>query len=96
MRSFGKQLLESVAFLHDLQLIHTDLKPENILLASLEYSKHSDLPGTRYAAVAVASFPMYPLQEMMTSVQSSHHVLCSIRHQLAPSTPRFTNPRAHM
>lgn len=50
VRSFGKQLLESVAYLHDLQCIHTDLKPENILLASLEYSKHSELPGTRYAS----------------------------------------------
>lgn len=49
MRSFGKQLLESVAYLHDLHLIHTDLKPENILLASLEYSKHSEMPTTRWA-----------------------------------------------
>lgn len=51
VRSFGKQLLESVAYLHELQCIHTDLKPENILLASLEYSKHSELPGTRCIAV---------------------------------------------
>lgn len=52
VRSFGKQLLESVAYLHDLQLIHTDLKPENILLASLEYSKHSEMPTTRWAVGA--------------------------------------------
>ena len=39
VRSFGQQLLESVAYLHDLDLIHTDLKPENILLVSLEHSK---------------------------------------------------------
>ncbi|KAI8979123.1 kinase-like domain-containing protein [Mycotypha africana] len=32
IQSFGKQLLTSVAHLHDLALIHTDLKPENILL----------------------------------------------------------------
>ncbi len=39
IRSFGQQLLESVAYLHDLDLIHTDLKPENILLVSLDHSK---------------------------------------------------------
>ncbi|KAI0058779.1 CMGC CLK protein kinase [Artomyces pyxidatus] len=32
IQSFARQLLGSVAFLHDLHLIHTDLKPENILL----------------------------------------------------------------
>ncbi|KAH8916841.1 kinase-like protein [Atractiella rhizophila] len=36
IQSFAKQLLTSVAFLHDLKLIHTDLKPENILLISSE------------------------------------------------------------
>jgi dual-specificity kinase len=47
VRSFGQQLLESVAFLHDLQLIHTDLKPENILLTSLEHTRHSEPAGSR-------------------------------------------------
>ena len=37
IQSFAKQLLTSVAFLHDLQLVHTDLKPENILLVSSGY-----------------------------------------------------------
>ncbi|TDL16988.1 CMGC/CLK protein kinase [Rickenella mellea] len=32
IQDFARQLLGSVAFLHDLHLIHTDLKPENILL----------------------------------------------------------------
>ncbi|WOL02975.1 hypothetical protein Cni_G11695 [Canna indica] len=39
VREFGHQLLESVAYMHDLRLIHTDLKPENILLVSSEYIK---------------------------------------------------------
>jgi dual-specificity kinase len=30
----ARQLVKSVAFLHDLNLVHTDLKPENILLES--------------------------------------------------------------
>ncbi|KAJ3520189.1 hypothetical protein NM688_g9198 [Phlebia brevispora] len=36
IQSFARQLLGSVAFLHELKLIHTDLKPENILLVHNE------------------------------------------------------------
>ena len=32
IQRFARQLLESVAFLHGLTLVHTDLKPENIML----------------------------------------------------------------
>ncbi|KAK3129426.1 hypothetical protein QOZ80_6BG0479300 [Eleusine coracana subsp. coracana] len=42
VRQIGEQLLESVAFMHHLQLIHTDLKPENILLVSSDYVKLPD------------------------------------------------------
>ena len=34
VKSFFKQILESIDFLHSLKLTHTDLKPENILLAN--------------------------------------------------------------
>ncbi|KAH9856513.1 CMGC/CLK protein kinase [Lenzites betulinus] len=37
IQSFARQLLGSVAFLHELHLIHTDLKPENILLVNNDY-----------------------------------------------------------
>ncbi|KAJ9152014.1 Dual specificity protein kinase lkh1 [Pleurostoma richardsiae] len=37
IQSFARQLFTSVAFLHDLNLIHTDLKPENILLYDSTY-----------------------------------------------------------
>ncbi|MCO5572222.1 hypothetical protein L7F22_025974 [Adiantum nelumboides] len=37
VREFGRQLLESVAYMHSLSLIHTDLKPENVLLVSPDY-----------------------------------------------------------
>ncbi|KAB8297272.1 hypothetical protein EYC80_002634 [Monilinia laxa] len=37
IQSFARQLFTSVAFLHDLNLIHTDLKPENILLCNSAY-----------------------------------------------------------
>ncbi|KAA0152747.1 hypothetical protein FNF29_03636 [Cafeteria roenbergensis] len=34
VQAFADQLLTSVAFLHDMRLVHTDLKPENVLLRS--------------------------------------------------------------
>ena len=37
IQHFARQLFTSVAFLHDLNLIHTDLKPENILLCQNDY-----------------------------------------------------------
>ena len=39
IQAMTKQLLRSVAFLHDLNLIHTDLKPENILIKDSSYCK---------------------------------------------------------
>nr|ABU88852.1 lammer-type protein kinase [Sorghum bicolor] len=42
VREIAKQLLECIAFMHELRLIHTDLKPENILLVSPEYIKVPD------------------------------------------------------
>lgn len=38
IQAFTRQMLRSVAFLHDLNLIHTDLKPENILLIDDEFN----------------------------------------------------------
>ncbi|CAH9109885.1 unnamed protein product [Cuscuta epithymum] len=46
-REIGRQLLECVAFMHDLRLIHTDLKPENILLVSPDYVK---VPDYKYSS----------------------------------------------
>ncbi|TFK72959.1 CMGC/CLK protein kinase [Pluteus cervinus] len=48
IQDFARQLLGSVAFLHDLHLIHTDLKPENILLVHNDYRiVHVPVPGKR-------------------------------------------------
>ncbi|KAJ7220092.1 CMGC/CLK protein kinase [Mycena pura] len=50
IQSFARQLLGSVAFLHDLHLIHTDLKPENILLVHSDYKTvYVPVPGKRNA-----------------------------------------------
>eukprot|EP00250_Pteridium_aquilinum_P021725 c25203_g1_i6 orf=632-1207(+) len=43
---FGRQLLESVAYMHSLGLIHTDLKPENVLLVVPDYVKVVDRKNT--------------------------------------------------
>ncbi|CAN1291337.1 Serine/threonine-protein kinase AFC2 [Linum perenne] len=48
VREIGRQLLECIAFMHDLQLIHTDLKPENILLVSSDYVKVPDYRDQSY------------------------------------------------
>ncbi|KAJ3675302.1 hypothetical protein LUZ60_004344 [Juncus effusus] len=42
VRDFASQLLQSIAFMHEMRLIHTDLKPENVLLVSAEYIKVPD------------------------------------------------------
>ncbi|CAH2446072.1 Protein kinase [Komagataella phaffii CBS 7435] len=41
VQAICRQLLRSVAYLHDLNLIHTDLKPENILLLDDSYHRKS-------------------------------------------------------
>ncbi|KAI9220954.1 kinase-like domain-containing protein, partial [Blastocladiella britannica] len=38
VREFGLQILDSIAFLHRLRIVHTDLKPENILLLSADHT----------------------------------------------------------
>ncbi|CAG9463093.1 unnamed protein product [Pedinophyceae sp. YPF-701] len=45
VQSFARQLLESVAYLHSIDLCHTDLKPENILAAGPRYVKAEGDPG---------------------------------------------------
>ncbi|KAH9323497.1 hypothetical protein KI387_018136 [Taxus chinensis] len=47
VREIGKQLLESIAYMHDLKLVHTDLKPENTLFVSSDFVKVPDYKGTK-------------------------------------------------
>ena len=44
-RDFARQLLESVAYMQRLELVHTDLKPENILLLDAESAREAPAPG---------------------------------------------------
>lgn len=40
IQAIARQLIRSVCFLHDLNIIHTDLKPENILLCDESYVEY--------------------------------------------------------
>lgn len=57
IQSFARQLLTSVAFLHDLNLIHTDLKPENILLVNNQYQTFTynrNIPSSSHSSQRTA------------------------------------------
>ncbi|KAG1445044.1 hypothetical protein G6F56_010055 [Rhizopus delemar] len=68
----SKQLLTSVAFLHDLKLVHTDLKPENILLVGGD--KHS----FQAAEIRLIDFGS------ATFERDYHSAIVSTRHYRAP------------
>ncbi|XP_061346981.1 serine/threonine-protein kinase AFC2-like isoform X2 [Gastrolobium bilobum] len=86
VRELGRQLLECVAFMHDLRLIHTDLKPENILFISPEYVKvpDSNSKGTTYkrlpksSAIKVIDFGSTAYEHQ------DHNYIVSTRHYRAP------------
>eukprot|EP00884_Botryococcus_braunii_P023072 jgi/Botrbrau1/9449/Bobra.0252s0070.1 len=82
IRAFGRQLLESVAFLHELTLIHTDLKPENILLSSSECEKPTSGRGEgktlKSTAIKVIDFGSATFDDQY------HSTIVSTRHYRAP------------
>ncbi|GFP98337.1 serine/threonine-protein kinase afc1 [Phtheirospermum japonicum] len=92
VREFGRQLLESVAFMHDLRLIHTDLKPENILLVSSEYIKVPDYKFLSRSAKDGSYFRNLPKSSAIklidfgstTFEHQDHSYVVSTRHYRAP------------
>ncbi|XP_062100030.1 serine/threonine-protein kinase AFC3 isoform X1 [Humulus lupulus] len=89
VREFGRQLLESVAYMHDLCLIHTDLKPENILLVSSEYVK---LPGYKRVSTEEMQYRFLPKSSAVKLIDfgsttfdnENHSSIVSTRHYRAP------------
>ncbi|PON76478.1 Serine/threonine protein kinase [Parasponia andersonii] len=89
VREFGRQLLESVAYMHDLCLIHTDLKPENILLVSSEYVK---LPGYKRVSTEEMQYRFLPKSSAIKLIDfgsttydnQNHSSIVSTRHYRAP------------
>ncbi|KAE8675825.1 Serine/threonine-protein kinase AFC1 [Hibiscus syriacus] len=89
VREFGRQLLESVAYMHDSRLIHTDLKPENILLVSSEYVK---LPDRKRSFSDETHFRCLPKSSAIKLIDfgstafynQNHSSIVSTRHYRAP------------
>ncbi|DBB08056.1 hypothetical protein WJX82_008051 [Trebouxia sp. C0006] len=86
VREFGRQLLESVAYLHGLDLIHTDLKPENILLAACDDDRKSPTPGIRKTAPRQPSTSDIKVIDFGSATFSEqyHSTIVSTRHYRAP------------
>mmetsp|Transcript_43947 Transcript_43947/g.73193 ORF Transcript_43947/g.73193 Transcript_43947/m.73193 type:complete len:341 (+) Transcript_43947:162-1184(+) len=84
VREFGVQLLESVAFLHDLKLIHTDLKPENILLQSLLYNRERVGTGKHSKRVPISHVIKLIDFGSATFDDQYHSTVVSTRHYRAP------------
>ncbi|CAO2190875.1 unnamed protein product [Urochloa humidicola] len=89
VREFGRQLLESVAYMHELRLIHTDLKPENILLVSSEYIK---VPSPKKSLQDEMHFKCLPKSSAIKLIDfgstafdnQEHNSIVSTRHYRAP------------
>ncbi|KAK7284230.1 hypothetical protein RJT34_18972 [Clitoria ternatea] len=92
VREFGRQLLESVAFMHDICLIHTDLKPENILLVSSEFIKVPDYKFLSRSTKDGSYFKNLPKSSAIklidfgstTFEHQDHSYVVSTRHYRAP------------
>ncbi|PFH53095.1 hypothetical protein AMATHDRAFT_1523 [Amanita thiersii Skay4041] len=90
IQDFARQLLGSVAFLHDLRLIHTDLKPENILLVHSNYKTVSvPVPGKRNAPPRTKRVLLSTDIRLIdfgsaTFEQEYHSTVVSTRHYRAP------------
>ncbi|KAK9462159.1 serine threonine protein kinase [Lipomyces oligophaga] len=84
IQKFAKQLLTSVAFLHDLNLIHTDLKPENILLIDSSYTLHPNRKGNLTRKV-LNDTTIHLIDFGSATFQDEYHSsVVSTRHYRAP------------
>ncbi|ONI33935.1 hypothetical protein PRUPE_1G454400 [Prunus persica] len=89
VREFGRQLLESVAYMHDLRLIHTDLKPENILLVSSEYVK---LPRTKRFSSDETHYRCLPKSSAIKLIDFGSTVFDNQIHSSIVSTRHYRAP----
>ncbi|KAF2726078.1 serine/threonine protein kinase [Polychaeton citri CBS 116435] len=95
IQAFAKQLLGSIAFLHDLHLIHTDLKPENILLLNATYQTFTynrNIPSSSQLTARNAKFRRVLLGPQINLIDFGsatfddeyHSSVVSTRHYRAP------------
>ncbi|KAI9319988.1 kinase-like domain-containing protein [Dichotomocladium elegans] len=85
IQQFAKQLLTSVAFTHELKIIHTDLKPENILLKSRASSEIQN-PRSKHGSMRVLHSTDIVLIDFgsATFEEDYHSSVVSTRHYRAP------------
>ncbi|KAI8526975.1 hypothetical protein RHMOL_Rhmol12G0040500 [Rhododendron molle] len=92
VREIGRQLLECVAFTHDMRLIHTDLKPENILFISPDYVKVPDYKVGSCSPRDGSCFKRLPKSSAIKVIDfgstayehQEHNYIVSTRHYRAP------------
>jgi dual-specificity kinase len=89
VREVGRQLLESVAYMHELKLVHTDLKPENILFVSSDYVKAPDCKGMKGSPDDFKRLPKSSAIKLIdfgstTFEDQDHTSVVSTRHYRAP------------
>ncbi|KAG8093290.1 hypothetical protein GUJ93_ZPchr0012g21610 [Zizania palustris] len=92
VREVAKQLLECIAFMHELRLIHTDLKPENILLVSPEYIKVPDYKVSSHCPKEGSYYKRLPKSSAIKVIdfgsttydQQDQTYVVSTRHYRAP------------
>ncbi|KAM7250673.1 hypothetical protein ACFE04_022556 [Oxalis oulophora] len=92
VRRLARQLLQSVAFVHDLRLIHTDLKPENILFVSPEYVKIPDYKAVYRLPTEGNNYLRVPKSSLIKVIDfgstaydnQEHNYIVSTRHYRAP------------
>ncbi|KAG0742334.1 hypothetical protein G6F57_005794 [Rhizopus arrhizus] len=85
IQQFAKQILTSVAFVHELKLIHTDLKPENILLVNNDYTQASNIVGQDPKSKILVNTDIRLIDfGSATFEQDYHSAVVSTRHYRAP------------
>ena len=95
IQAFARQLLGSIAFLHDLNLIHTDLKPENILLLNHTYQTFTynrNIPSSSTLTARTSKFRRVLLSPQINLIDFGsatfddeyHSSVVSTRHYRAP------------
>ncbi|PKI65364.1 serine/threonine-protein kinase AFC2-like isoform X2 [Punica granatum] len=92
VREIGRQLLECVAFMHELHLIHTDLKPENILLVSPEYVKVPEYRSTSRSPESSSYFKRVPKSSAIKVIDFGSTVYESRDQDYTVSTRHYRAP----